>query len=56
MEGHQIILKANVHGYVGEGGTLNTNRDYAKRFDSEQEALAYAKENRIHTDFTSEPA
>ena len=53
---NKIILKANVHGYVGEGGTLNSNRDYAKRFDSEQDARTYAKENRIMTEFTVDAA
>jgi hypothetical protein len=52
----QIILKSLSGDYVGEGGTFNSCRDYAKRFTSEEEARAYAKENRMLTDFTAEAA
>lgn len=49
-----VILKTLSGDYVGEGGTFNSSRDYAKRFASEDEARAYAKENRMHANFTAE--
>lgn len=52
----KIILKTLSGDYVGEGGTFNSSRDYAKRFASEEEARSYAKENRMHADFISEAA
>lgn len=52
----QIILKTRSGDYVGEGGTVNSSRDYAKRFSSEEEGLAYTKDNRMHAEFTAEAA
>lgn len=52
----RVILKCHSGDYVGEEGTLNSRRDWAKRFDSEVEAREYAKTNRIYSDFKVETA
>lgn len=52
----QCILKSLSGDYVGEGGTFNSSRAFAKRFASEDEARAYAKANRMHAEFTVEAA
>lgn len=49
-----VILRAGLQDWIGEGGTLNSNRDWAKLFRSEYEARGYAHENRIYADFTAE--
>lgn len=52
----QVILKTRSGDYVGDGGTFNSQRDYAKRFQSEEEGREYAKSNRMHADFIAEAA
>jgi hypothetical protein len=52
----QYLLRARAGDYVGEGGTFNSSREYAKRFDSEKQARSYAKEHRMYTDFVAETA
>lgn len=49
-----IILRAGSMDWIGEGPTLNSCRDWAKLFSSEEEAREYAGENRIYCDFTAE--
>jgi hypothetical protein len=50
------VLRAASGDYVGEGGTLNSDRSYAKRYASEEEAREDAKANRIYCNFVAEVA
>jgi hypothetical protein len=52
----KILLRAVAGDYVGEEGTFNTQRSYAKRFDSEDEAREYTKTHRMYSDFVAEVA